>query len=373
MTQLPIDFPDPTLSRSYDSIFELIGNTPLVRVNALAEGLPGKIYIKLDSFNVGGSSKDRLGLHLVREALAAGVLAPGGRVVDTGAGNTAIGVALVGNAIGHPSSTVPPPYLSPQKAKLLDLLGVERLESDVEADADDPQHPKNVARDRADAEPNAWWAQQSLNPDNPDAHFRSTGPEIWHQTEGRATHFIANIATGGTVSGAGRFLKTRNPSVQVIATDFLGSRHELTNLYPVVEQQPGHEQLERNWPENIDLDVIDRFERRERAFAIETGWRAARADGLLIGVSSALSLGVALELAAEAEEGEVFVVFSADHARDYLSREYDIDWLRENGFEQLADRLEAPPASAAPPRLPPDSIASASSSSSAPSSPHLRE
>ena len=339
MPALPPAFPDPARSRTYDSVLDLIGNTPLVRLNRLTEGLPGTVYVKLDAWNLGGSSKDRIGLNIVREAIARGALRPGGRIADTGAGNTAVGIALAGNATGHPSSSVPLPTLSPEKARLLEFLGVELLPGRPDVPRDDPEHWANVARARAESEERGWWSHQESNLDNPAAHFASTGPEIWHQTAGRVTHFLALIATGGTVSGTGAYLHRRNPEVEVIATDFHGSMHSQTNLYRVAGREPGFEGLEHDWPENIDLDVIDRFERREREDAIELGWRAAREEGLLIGLSSALSLRVALDLAATAREDDVIVAFSADSARDYLSREYHLGWLRENGYGALAERL----------------------------------
>ncbi len=339
MSKLPLAFPDPTRSQTYDSVLDLIGNTPLVRLNRLTEGLPATVYVKLDGFNLGGSSKDRIGLNIVREAIASGELQPGGRIADTGAGNTAIGIALAGAATGHPSSSVPLPSLSPEKEKLLEFLGVELLPGRPDVPRDDPRHWANVARARAASEPGGWWSHQEFNHDNPAAHIASTGPEIWHQTAGRVTHFLAQIATGGTVSGTGTFLHAQNPGIEVIATDFHGSMHSQSNLYRVAAKEPGYEHLEHDWPANIDLDVIDRFERREREEAILLGWRAAREEGLLIGLSSALSLRVALDLAAEASEDDVFVVFSADSARDYVSREYSLGWLRENDYGQLAERI----------------------------------
>lgn len=350
MSALPPAFPDPTRSQTYDSVLELIGNTPLVRLNRLTEGLPATVYVKLDGFNLGGSSKDRIGLNIVREAIASGRLRPGGRIADTGAGNTAIGIALAGNATGHPSSSVPLPTLSPEKARLLEFLGVELLPGRPDVPRDDPEYWSNVAQRRAASEGDGWWSHQESNHDNPAAHIASTGPEIWHQTAGRVTHFFAQIATGGTVSGTGAYLHGQNPGVTVVATDFVGSMHSQTNLYRVAAREPGYEQLEHDWPENIDLDVIDRFEQREREEAIALGWRAAREEGLLIGLSSALSLRVALDLAAHADEDDVFVVFSADSARDYVSREYHLGWLRENGYAELADRLARGQFASAPER-----------------------
>lgn len=342
MSELPSEFPNPSRAQTYDSVLELIGNTPLVRLTRLTEGLPATVYVKLDGFNPGGSSKDRIALNLIREGRASGELHPGGRITDTGAGNTAIGVALTAALLGHPSSTVPLPTLSPEKAQLLAFLGVEVLPGRPDVPQDDPEHWGAVAAARAGAEPHGWWSQQEANRANPAAHFASTGPEIWHQTAGRVTHFVAQIATGGTVSGTGAYLHEQNRDIQVIASDFHGSMHSASHLYDVAARVPGWETLEQDWPENINLDVIDRFERREREDAIELGWRAARTEGLLIGLSAALSLRVALDLAAAGSADDVIVVFAADTARDYVSREYNLEWLRDNDYAELADRLSAP-------------------------------
>lgn len=332
-------FPDAALARVYDDAYDLIGNTPLVRINRLAEGLPGTVYVKLDQYNLGGSSKDRIGVGIIRDAIASGELRPGQRIVDFGAGNTAVGYALAGLATGHPVTIVANPSLSPEKARLLRFLGVDIVQgrSDVRA-----PHPENwaVISERYEREdPSNWWARQESAGSNPASHADSTGPEIWAQTEGRVTHFLAAIATGGTVSGTGRHLRAQNPDVRVIATDF-AEKLENSNLRAVFGREPGWEQLERDFSANIDLDVITGLEARTRAEVIEFGWQIARTEGLVLGTSSALSLLVALDIARTADPGDVIVSFAADSGRDYLSREYSADWLRENDLAGIAERFE---------------------------------
>ncbi|WOF23162.1 pyridoxal-phosphate dependent enzyme [Microbacterium betulae] len=338
MTALPPAFPDPSLARVYGDAFELVGNTPLVRVNRIAAGLPAEVYVKLDQHNLGGSSKDRIGINIVREAIASGDLKPGDRIIDFGAGNTAIGYALAGIATGHPVTAVAAPTLSPAKASLLRLLGADIVPGRPDVPKDDPEHWGVIAARYENEDPGTWWARQESNDTNPAAHALSTGPEIWEQTDGRVTHFVAALATGGTATGTGRYLKGRNPEVTVIGTAFDDTpvgRGE-NNLARAVAGEDG---LEEDWSPNIDVQVLDRLELREKAEIIAFGWHVARTEGLVLGPSSILSLQVALELAAQAPEGSVVVSFSADSGRDYLQREYDPAWLRENELGHVADRV----------------------------------
>lgn len=339
-TALPLAFLDATLSRRYEGILDLVGNTPLVRVNRLTEGLPGEVYVKLDQYNIGGSSKDRIGVNIVREAIAAGELKPGDRIIDFGAGNTAIGYVLAGIATGHPVTIVASAALSPEKANLLRFLGADIIWGRNDVPRDDPEHWAAIAARYADEDPSTWWARQESTRSNPEAHIRSTGPELWHQTEGRITHFIAALATGGTASGNGRFLKAQNPAVTVIATDFAETPNGRgdNNLGRVTGRAPGWEGLAKDWTANIDAGTIDRLEIRPKSEVIEYGWHVARTEGLALGPSSILSLKVAVELAAQVPEGSVIVSFSADSGRDYASREYNAQWLRDNDLGYIADR-----------------------------------
>jgi len=332
-------FPSPELAGVHDDAYALIGNTPLVRINRLAEGLPGTVYVKLDQYNLGGSSKDRIGIGIVREAIESGALRPGQRIVDFGAGNTAVGYALAGLQTGNPVTIVANPTLSPEKANLLRFLGVDIVPGRSDVPAGHPENWAVIAERYENEDPRNWWARQESADSNPASHAESTGPEIWAQTGGRITHFLAAIATGGTVSGTGRHLRGLNPDIRVIATDFT-EKLANSNLRGVFERQPGWEQLTRDFSANIDLDVLTDLEARPRAEVIEFGWRIARTEGLILGTSSALSLLVALDLARTADPGDVIVSFAADSGRDYLSREYNADWLRANDLASVADRVE---------------------------------
>ncbi len=333
---LPTAFRDPAHAPVAADALELVGGTPLVRVNRLAPGAPGTIYVKLDQYNIGGSSKDRIGIGIVRSAIASGELRTGQRIIDFGAGNTAIGYALAGLATGHPVTIVSSPSLSPEKANLLRFLGVDIVPGRADVPSDHPENWAAIAERYEREDPSNWWARQQSTPANPQSHIESTGPEVWAQTDGAVTHWLAAVATGGTVSGTGRYLKTRNPLVQVIATDF-AEKVDDSNLRQIFERRPGWEELERDFPPNIELDVIDAIETRSRAEVIDYGWHIARTEGLVLGLSSALSLKIAVDLAYRVDPGSVIVAFSADSGRDYVSREYNADWLRENGFAEIAD------------------------------------
>jgi cysteine synthase len=334
---LPEHFSGVERAFTYDSLFELVGNTPLLRVRELVPDDGPKLYLKLDQFNYGGSSKDRLGLNIVRRAIADGELKPGQRIIDFGAGNTAISYALAGIATGHPVTTVFNETLSPEKAEFLRFLGVDLVPGRVDVPRDHPDNWAAVAERYENEDPSNWWARQESSAYNPQAHIESTGPEVWHQTDGEITHWIAAIATGGTVSGTARYLKERNPDVQVIATR-VNDPDKPTNLERFLAREPGWEDLQPDWAPNVDLDVIDRFAFRSKAEVIDFGWHVARTTGLALGISSILSLRVAVDLAAELGPDDVIVSFSADSARDYLTREYNAHWLRQNGFAEIADR-----------------------------------
>jgi len=338
---LPPGFADPAVARVADDVLDLIGGTPLVRVNRLAPGAPGAVHVKLDKFNVGGSSKDRIGLNIVRSAIRSGELRPGQRIVDFGVGNTAIGYVLAGRATGHPVTIVASPLLSPEKANLLRFLGADIVPGRNDVPAGHPDHWAVIAERYEREDPSNWWARQESTGSNPEAHVASTGPELWHQTGGRITHWLAAVATGGTVSGTGRYLKGRRPDVTVIATDFT-EKIAKTNLLAVFERHEGWQDLDRDFPPNIDLDVLDRIEARPRAEIIDYAWHVARTEGLVLGLSSILSLRVAVDLAWTVDPGSVIVAFSADSGRDYVSREYNADWLRANDLGHIADKYLGP-------------------------------
>jgi cysteine synthase len=336
MTSQGFTFPDPAGAQTYDSVVNIVGNTPLVRLNRVTAGLPGEVWVKLDHYNIGGSSKDRIAINIVAEAERRGELQPGARIIDNGAGNTAVGFVLAAIAGGHPVTIVANPALAPAKRELLNFLGAEILPGRADVPFEDPQNWEAIAARHADEDPATWWSHQSASPDNPDAHYRSTGPEIWHQTRGQVRTFVAAVATGGTVSGTGRFLKDQDPAIRVVATDFVEGPNYNTDLAAVVS---GELPLaEEAWAHNIDTSVIDTIEFRSRNDVIGFGWELARTEGLVVGLTSALSIRIALDLAAAVPPGEVVVAFSADHGRDYLAREYNAEWLRANGLGSIPDR-----------------------------------
>jgi len=337
---LPDGFPDAARAQVYDDALDLVGNTPLVRINRLAPESKAEIWVKLDQFNLGGSSKDRIGINIVREAIASGELKPGQRIVDFGMGNTVIGLAIAGLVTGHPVTLVAAPVLTAEKRRVLELLGADFIPGRGDVPRDAPEHWEAVAQRYEDEDPSHWWSRQATIPYNPEAHVASTGPEIWAQTGGRVTHFIAAAMTGGTVTGTGRYLKERKPDVEVTATLFPPIAQG-TNILPVFRREPGWEALEHDWPANIDISVLDAIETRPQADVIDFGWHVARTEGLLLGVSSILSLLVAIDKAKDAREGDVIVVFSADSGRDYLTREYSGEWLRANDFGAIADKYGA--------------------------------
>ncbi|WP_159499772.1 PLP-dependent cysteine synthase family protein [Microbacterium sp. 18062] len=340
MTALPPAFPDPSAAGVYDSVLQLIGNTPLVRLNVLTADLPATVYVKLDHLNIGGSSKDRIGLHIVRRAIESGALEGHDRIIETGQGNTSVSLALAGLLAGYASTVIAKPDLSPQKLALLRALGADIVPGRLDVPKDDPEHAWVIAEEHERDDPRTWWSRQQSIESNPEAHYLSTGPEIWAQTGGRITHFVTAIATGGTVSGTGRFLREQNPDIEVVGTSFdLPEKPWAENhLNQTFHRRPGYEQLERDWADNIDLETLTRLEAREKGEIIDFAFRLARAEGLLLGPSSVLSVKIALELAVAARPGDVIVAFSADHARDYTSAEYDGPWLREHGFAEIADR-----------------------------------
>lgn len=344
MPELPVHFPAASAHRVYDSVLDLIGDTPLVRLNALAEDTPATVYVKLDHLNVGGSSKDRIAVNIVRDAIADGRIGEGDRLIETGQGNTSLGLALVGTLTGHPSTVIAKPDLSTSKLNLMKLLGVEVVPGRFDVDTDDPEHAWSVAERLEEQTPGSWWTRQQEIESNPAAHRASTGPEIWSQTAGRVTHFVAAIATGGTVSGTGGYLREQNPAVAVIGTtfDLPAKPWADSNLNRTFHRAPGHEELEQDWPSNIDLDVLTHLEARTKAEVIDFAFRLARTEGLLLGPSTALSILVALDHAATAGPDDVYVVFSADHARDYTHAEYNEEWLRANDLAHVADRWFPP-------------------------------
>ena len=314
------------------SVTDLIGNTPIVELHSLTAGLDCRVLVKLESRNPGGSSKDRIALSLIREAEADGSLLPGATIVESSSGNTGIGLALVGRLTGHPVIIIHSAFISNEKRALLTAYGAELVEADWEAGPENPQNARAIA-DRIAAEiPNAWRSAQYVNEANPQAHFQTTGPEIWDQTDGTVTHFVAGIGTGGTVTGTGRFLKqVSEGGVRVIGANPVGSSYGGDPASTIIVDGVGTRWPESNWPSIFDKGVTDEILTIPDAVVYDTVRRLAVEESLLLGPSSGLAVAAALQVAATAHEGSVIVVIAPDGGSNYLSKAYNNNWLETAG------------------------------------------
>jgi cystathionine beta-synthase/cysteine synthase A len=320
----------PAIAGVYSSAAQLIGNTPIVELNSLVRGLESRVLVKLESRNPGGSSKDRIALNLIREAEASGELAPGATIVESSSGNTGIGLALVGRLTGHPVIIVHSAFISSEKRALLTAYGAELVEADWEAGPDDPNNARALADRIAGSIPGAWRSSQYVNEANPRAHYRTTGPEIWAQTAGTVTHFIAGIGTGGTVTGTGRYLKEQG-SVRVIGVDPVGSTYGGNEAGTIVVDGVGTRWPESNWPTIFDKSVTDEIRTIEDRRVYDTVRKLALEEALLLGPSSGLAIAAALDVAETAPAGSVIVVVAPDGGNNYLSKAFNEAWLDQAG------------------------------------------
>ncbi|HEU4566723.1 MAG TPA: cystathionine beta-synthase [Marmoricola sp.] len=316
-----------------NSLLELIGNTPLVRLGRTAEGIRTPVLAKVEYLNPGGSVKDRIAVKMVDAAEKSGELQPGGTIVEPTSGNTGVGLALVAQQRGYKCVFVCPDKVSEDKRNVLKAYGAEVV---VCPTAVPPEHPDSyyTVSDKLAAEPGAWKPDQYSNPNNPLSHYEQTGPEIWRQTDGRITHFVAGVGTGGTISGVGRFLKEQDPRVQVVGADPVGSVYSGGSGRPYLVEGVG----EDFWPTTYDRDVADRIIAVSDADSFSFTRRLAREDGLLVGGSSGMAAWAAVQLAAELDDPEALVVvLLPDSGRGYLTKVFNDDWLAQYGFLPAAE------------------------------------
>lgn len=335
---------DRSLGR-FENVLGTIGSTPLIRLNRVAGDTPTPVWIKVESFNPGGSVKDRIGLAIIEAAERSGELRPGGTVVEGTAGNTGVGLAIAAAVKGYRCVFAIPDKMSAEKIRMVKAFGAEVVVTPTAVAPDHPQYYGNVAKRIVSETPGAVLANQFFNPVNPQAHYETTGPEIWEQTEGRVTHFVAAPATGGTISGVARYLKERNPDVRVIAGDPVGSifydyfhTGEKGAGSPYKVEGVGNDKI----PSTLDFDLVDDFRRATDLEAFHMARRLTREEGLFAGGSSGLIVHVAVGLAHELADPEACVVcMLTDTGERYLTKLYNDEWMREN---QL---LPAQPATAA--------------------------
>jgi cystathionine beta-synthase len=317
----------------YDNILETVGRTPIVRLSKVSRGLPVPIYAKLESFNPGGSAKDRIGVSMIEAALASGQLKPGGTIVECTSGNTGVGLAMAACVMGFKCVFCMPDKVAKEKITLLKAYGAEVVVCPTAVAPDSPESYYQVARRIARERPNAFLTNQYDNPANPAAHYRTTGPELWEQTGGKITHYITSIGTGGTISGAAKFLKEKNPKIRVVGADPVGSilcqwfhTRTMGEAHTYKVEGIGEDFL----PEAYDWSVIDDVVSVSDKESLNTARRLAREEGILGGGSSGTALWAAIEEAKKAKAGDVIVVIIPDTGERYLSKVHNDEWMRDN-------------------------------------------
>ena len=325
------------------NILETIGQTPLVQLNKVTNGIPALVLGKVETFNPGHSTKDRMALKMIDDAEARGDLKPGGTIIECTSGNTGMGLALVGCVRGYRCIFTTTDKQSKEKVDMLKALGAEVIVCPTNVEPEDPRSYYSVARRLSTEIPNSFWCNQYDNLSNRQAHYESTGPEIWEQTDGKITHLVVGVGTGGTVSGVSRYLKEKNPNIQIWGADTYGSvfkkYHETgvfdpKEIYPYITEGIGEDIL----PENVDFSLIDHFEKVSDKDAAIWARRLAREEGLLLGYSAGSAFGALWQMRSRLKPEDVVVVIFHDHGSRYVGKIYNDDWMRERGF--LDDELK---------------------------------
>ena len=315
-------------------IADLVGNTPLVRLGSVTDGIRATVLAKVEYFNPGSSAKDRIASRIIDAAERDGLLQPGGTIVEPTSGNTGVGLALVALQRGYRMIFVVPDKFAGEKVAVLKAYGAEVVMTPTSVPPEHPDSYYSVSDRLAREIPGAFKPNQFANLNGPRGHYETTGPEIWRDTDGRVTHFVAGIGTGGTISGTGRFLKEASGGeVVVVGADPEGSIYSGGPLHGYAVEGVG----EDFWPATFDPAVVDRYERVGDAESFSMTRRLAREEGLLVGGSSGMAVTAALRVARDLPEDAVVVVMLPDHGRGYLSKIFDDEWMRDHGHAALLD------------------------------------
>lgn len=321
----------------YNNIVETIGRTPLVKLNRITKDMPGLFLAKVEYFNPGNSIKDRIGIKMVLDAEASGKLKPGGTIIECTSGNTGMGLALAAVIRGYKCIFTTTDKQSKQKLDILRALGAEVIVCPTNVEPEDPRSYYSVARRLANEIPNSYHMNQYDNLSNRQAHYESTGPEIWEQTEGKVTHYVTTIGTGGTVMGVAMYLKEKNPDVKVYGIDIYGSllkkfhdtgELDTNEVYPYVTEGIGEDFV----PQNYDMKYIDHIEQVTDKDGANMARRLAREEGIFCGYSAGTVMQGLVQLKDKFKEGDVVVVILHDHGSRYMGKIYNDDWMRERGF-----------------------------------------
>jgi cystathionine beta-synthase len=310
-------------------ILGLVGNTPLVQLSRIGKGLKPRLVAKLEMLNPGGSVKDRIGLAMIEDAEKRGQLKPGGTIVEPTSGNTGVGLAIAAALKGYRLVCTMPDKQSQEKRDILRAYGAEVVICPTAVPPESPSSYYKVAERLAKELPGGFMPGQYWNQQNVAAHYKSTGPELWKQTDGKITHFVLGIGTGGTVTGAGRYLKEQNPQISIVGADPEGSIYT-GDVHPYKTEGIG----EDFWPATFDKTLVDRWIRVSDRDTFLTARRITREEGILAGVSSGTAMFAALEIAKELDESAFVVVLLPDSGKSYLSKLYNDEWMRQNGFLQ---------------------------------------
>lgn len=330
--------------RIHDHILDTIGNTPLVRMNRITRGIQGTVVAKLEAFNPGGSVKDRIAIHMINAAERDGSLKPGGTIVECTSGNTGLGLALAACVRGYKAIFTMPDKVAEEKSKLLRAFGAEVIICPTAVDPDDPRSYYSVAKKINEETKNSFYPNQYFNEWNPDAHYSFTGPEIWADTDGKITHFVAGIGTGGTISGIGKYLKEKNPEVQVIGGDPVGSLYKNYFETGVLGEASSYKTEgigEDMIPGTIDFGLVDQVIQVGDIAAFSMAQQLAREEGILSGSSAGTAVCAALEVAKTMGPDGLMVVLIPDTGERYLSKVFDEDWLKRNGLVESSLSLTA--------------------------------
>lgn len=317
------------------NILETMGNTPIVKLNRLTSEVESPIFAKLESFNPGGSIKERVALHIIEKAEERGDLKPGGTIIEATSGNTGVGLAIAAAVKGYKCIFVMPDKMSEEKIQGLRAFGAKVVVTPTAVMPEDPRSYYSVAKKLVEVTPNSFYANQYHNPDNPEAHVKSTGPEIWEQTDGKIDVLVAGVGTGGTLHGIGKYLKSQNPNVKVVAVDPLGSiLTEYFNTGKMGEPQVYKiEGIGEDFiPSNVNFDVIDEFVQVDDKESFLMCRELLKKEGIFCGVSSGSAVCGAIKYAKTLKEKKNIVVILPDSGNRYLSKAFNDEWMRENGF-----------------------------------------